>query len=260
MGSFVQQQVKTVHHKLAIWLLPIIVILGYYNPIIYWVGLGIFFLVTSFQLLKSMLFWMLILGGISVVFPPIAPVIFVVMLIFFFMRIGFVIKNWRPFFYGIIFYGWMGFLAYDTYVQYEYYGSITDKLFYTIGLADLFESSDLYYIDFMWIFTGLLMSLISLILLRLMLVDCYKYGYESYVALGIMGSAPVIIISFLLPFLKIHMGDVFQEILTYRKQRPSILTRPMSMIMSELHLMVTSVIITPTPVLIKWLQTRRPLM
>lgn len=40
-----------------------------------------------------------------------------------------------------------------------------------------------------------------------MLIDCYKNGYESYVALGIMGSAPLIIISFLLPFLKIHIGD-----------------------------------------------------
>lgn len=51
------------------------------------------------------------------------------------------------------------------------------------------------------------MALISTVMLHIMLRNCYQYGYESYFALGVMGSAPLIIISFLLPFLKIHVGD-----------------------------------------------------
>ena len=43
---------------------------------------------------------------------------------------------------------------------------------------------------------AVMMSFISLILIRTILLRLYKNGYECYQALGIMGSAPLIIISF----------------------------------------------------------------
>lgn len=203
MENFVALQKRTFQHRLALVFLPLIIIIGYLIPVVFWIGLGIFFLVTSFRLLKSMLFWMLILGVLSLVFPPLAPIIFVVMIIFFIMRIGFVIKNWRPFTYGIVFYGLMSLLVLDTYQYYDWgYSFLAEILYEPISAFDTY-----YTMEIVQFISGVIIAVLSTFILRAMLINCYNNGYESYVALGVMGSAPLIIISFLLPFLKIHIGD-----------------------------------------------------
>lgn len=186
-SSFIKQQQQSLEHKLAIYFTPLVVLIGYTNPYIFLTGLFIFFLLTSFKLLKTMILWMILLGTVSILIPFLAPIIFIVMVILFIMRIGFVKNNWKPFLSGICFYGYMGLLIYR---------------------------SQQYYEDGVWSLTllteAVMMSFISLILIRIILLKLYKNGYECYQALGIMGSAPLIIISFILPFLKIHIGgDIF---------------------------------------------------
>ncbi|WP_043931870.1 hypothetical protein [Bacillus sp. EB01] len=182
--EWIRTQTESTHHKMAIYLLPLVVFLGYFNPILYGIGILAFFLITSFKMLKSMLFWMLILGVISFALPFLAPIIFIVMIVLFFMRIGYVIENWRPFVSGLILYGILAAsLARSAYLHSYYYSN------------PVVEAA--------------VVSILGFIGLRFLLRWLYQYNYTSYAALGIMGSVPVIIIAFVLPFLKLHVGGDF---------------------------------------------------
>jgi hypothetical protein len=185
--EWVRKQMDSSHHKLAIYLFPMVVFLGYLHPILFGIGLILFFLVTSFKMLKSMLFWMIVLGVISFVLPFLAPVIFIIMIILFFMRIGYVVNNWRPFVSGLLLYGISGgLIGRSSYLYYSYDISSTGS-----------------------IIEGAIVSILCFIGLRLLLRWLYQYNYTSYAALGIMGSVPVIVIAFVLPFLKLHVGGDF---------------------------------------------------
>lgn len=133
---------------------------------------------------------MIILGLISVILPFLAPIIFIVMLVLFFMRIQFVIKNWRPFLAGLLIYGIAAILL--TRMSFD----PTSTLVYDSSFSKLMES--------------IIVSALGFIGIRTTLIWLYGHNYSSYTALGIMGSVPLIIISFILPFLKMHVGgDVY---------------------------------------------------
>ncbi|WP_338780238.1 hypothetical protein [Metabacillus sp. FJAT-52054] len=190
MNQWVQDQAQSRQHRLALTFFPIVTFLGYIHPWLFGIGLIVFFLVTSFKMLKTMLFYMLILGVISAIFPPLAPIILIVMIVLFFMRIGYVIKNWRPFTAGLILYGSAAFV-----------------LVRTASNPDVLLSQ---YFSFGGLWEAGIVSVISYFLIRTLLNWLYQYGYSSYAALGIMGSVPLIVISFILPFLKMHVGgDVY---------------------------------------------------
>lgn len=118
-SSFIKNQQQSLEHKLAIYFTPLVVLIGYTNPYIFLTGLFIFFLLTSFKLLKTMILWMILLGTVSILIPFLAPIIFIVMVILFIMQIGFVKNNWKPFLSGICFYGYMGLLIYRSQQYYE---------------------------------------------------------------------------------------------------------------------------------------------
>ncbi|WP_309087174.1 hypothetical protein [Domibacillus sp.] len=195
--DWVADQSQTTHHKTAIYLFPLVVFLGYLHPILFSIGLIIFFLVTSFKLLKSMLFWMLILGGISAVLPFLAPVIFIIMVVLFIKRIGYVVSNWRPFVAGLLLYGVSGgLIGRSTYLH--TYSLLSPSI----------------------VIEGVIISVLSFVCLRLLLRWLYQFNYTSYAALGIMGSVPVIIIAFVLPFLKLHIGGDFFSAETTVETKP----------------------------------------
>ncbi|WP_413305786.1 hypothetical protein AA0X95_04405 [Bacillus sp. 1P10SD] len=189
MYNQIQIQKESGHHKTAIILFPIILFLGYFHPAFLGIGLIIFFLVTSFKLLKTMIIYMLILGALSALIPPLAPIILIIMIILFIMRIGFVIKNWKPFVAGIFIYGAAGSLL----------AKVSADPF--TWLSTHFSSS-----IFM---EAIIVAALGFFVLRSVLIWLYREGYTSSTALGIMGSAPLIIISFILPFLKMHIGGDF---------------------------------------------------
>ncbi|WML46693.1 hypothetical protein RCG23_13650 [Neobacillus sp. PS3-34] len=189
MQDWIQIQKESSHHRAALILFPSILFLGFFHPVISAIGMVIFFLVTSFRLLKTMLMYMLILGGISALIPPLAPIILIIMIVLFIMRIGFVIKNWKPFVAGIFIYGSAGGII----------AKISTEPY--LWLSSYFSTSVF--------LEALTVALIGCFVLRAILVWLYRQGYTSSSALGIMGSAPLIIISFILPFLKMHIGGDF---------------------------------------------------
>ncbi|MEH7306463.1 hypothetical protein [Neobacillus drentensis] len=80
MQDWIQTQKESGHHKTAVFLFPIILFLGYFHPGISVIGMIVFFLITSLKLLKTMIIYMLILGAISALIPPLAPIILVIMI------------------------------------------------------------------------------------------------------------------------------------------------------------------------------------
>lgn len=91
-------------------------------------------------------------------------------------------KHWRPFLAGFIFYG--------------------ACFVYIYKVPYLILPSTLYPIEpFLFAFLGFLT-------LRQVLVWQYRHGYTSKAALSMMGSVPLILVSFMLPFLKLHV-DMF---------------------------------------------------
>ncbi|MFS0864554.1 hypothetical protein, partial [Fredinandcohnia sp. 179-A 10B2 NHS] len=92
---------------------------------------------------------------------------------------------WRPFVSGLTVYG-SSFYLWGRAQEYMYWGySLTEPV---------------------------LMAVLSGVSMHFLLRWLYRHGYSSSSALGIMGSVPLIIISFVLPFLKMHVSlDAFGE-------------------------------------------------
>ncbi|ORU00227.1 hypothetical protein D081_1321 [Anaerovibrio sp. JC8] len=76
-----------------------------------------FFLATAWRMLAMMLFFSLIAFGLVTLLPFLAPIAFIIMLVLFLARIGFVLKNWRAVVSGLLVYG----LAYCLYDEKFYY-------------------------------------------------------------------------------------------------------------------------------------------
>ncbi|WP_308637623.1 hypothetical protein [Paenibacillus silvisoli] len=183
MNDLVNEEVRSKHHKLALTLFPIAIFMGYISPVIFFFGLLTFFLVTSYKLLKKMLFFMLILGLIALI-PLLNIAVFIVMVYLFIRRINYVIQNWRPFVAGLATYGGAVVIA-----GRGHFAPIFGPGFNMVHFIE-----------------AVVIAMIGRYLIHHTLKGLYLYGYSSYVALGIMGSAPLIVISFILPFLKLHIG------------------------------------------------------
>ena len=75
-----------------------------------WVIIGLFagyFLITAWSMLATMLIFSVVVGSLVAAFPFLAPFAFVLMIILFFMRIQYVLKNWRPILAGLALYGFV---------------------------------------------------------------------------------------------------------------------------------------------------------
>lgn len=196
--SFVDEQMNSKRHFTASIVLPIIVAFGYLHPWILLIGTIAFFLITSFQMLKSMLFWMLILGGISTILPILAPIIFIIVIILFFARIGFILSNIRPFIGGLILYGTLAFAINRSFILYQWDGTPFLRIL------------DIYYFDSPIINEGIPMAFLLFFILQLLTYWSYQAGHTSYITYGVMGSAPLLVIALLLPFLKFGTDFVFE--------------------------------------------------
>lgn len=159
------------------------------------VAVVIFFLVTSWPLLSHMIIMTLALSAITMAFPPLAPLILIVVIVFFCLRIRFVFKNWRPIIGGLLMYGsFLEIYATDEFA-YDVMGVLSSLGFYNIWDYKICIPFGI--------------GILGAICLHFLLRHLYSYGYSAKSALGIMGSVPLIALAFALPFLKLHMGDAF---------------------------------------------------
>lgn len=150
-----------------------------------------FFLVTSFQVLKMIVVLAMIIGGLCVLFPFLAPVAFILAVVFFVMRIRFIIRNIYAILAGA----------------------------YVYGLLAAFGASHIGLLGY----AAYALAAAAVLVLHVILKWLYRMGYTTKQAFGIMGLMPLLVVAFVLPFLKIPVvhGDVVVSPDVYPDAAPS---------------------------------------
>lgn len=150
-----------------------------------------FFLVTSFQVLKMIVVLAMIIGGLCVLFPFLAPVAFILAVVFFVMRIRFIIRNIYAILAGA----------------------------YVYGLLAAFGASHVGLLGY----AAYALAAAAVLVLHVILKWLYRMGYTTKQAFGIMGLMPLLVVAFVLPFLKIPVvhGDVVVSPDVYPDAAPS---------------------------------------
>lgn len=173
-------------------------------------GLGIvfmlgFFLISMFQILSSMIISAIVAfvltAILEIIFPPTALVfagLFILMLVF---RAKFLIQNWRALVAGLYTYGVYMLIVVVNAILYKASGAGLAMI-----IVGFFSEEAAQY--------GSVASLIVACLIALFLTRglhkkfswLYNHGYDTNRALLIMGITPMIILSIILPFLKIRIN------------------------------------------------------
>lgn len=158
---------------------------------------GVFLLVESWPLLGPMLLAFVIMTGLALVHPGLGILLALVGVIFFLLRIRFVIKNILPIGLGITLYSVCYLLVGDHLLL-----DVVNEIFFRLPMRTV--SFTLRY----WIILAarVLGTLLPTALFHWCLTECYKKGYEARGAISIMVGVPLLILSFILPFLKVLTG------------------------------------------------------
>lgn len=160
-------------------------------------AIGFFILYTWQRILSIIIFTVLAFIAVRM-FPILAPVAFILMVIIFLARISYIIKNWRAVLAGFFMYALaIGFAFYGQMIQslmwmyFGWLGFIFYNLFpspYNWTIENSFFASVIAFIG-TWTFNRVILWL-------------YSHHYSLAGALSIMGMAPLLIALLFLPFLK----------------------------------------------------------
>lgn len=155
------------------------------------IALLCFFFYTAWNTIKTALFIIIAVSVACLIFPALGAIAFVAAIIFFIMRLNFILNNFWAFLLGIYFYGSLSFL-----------GSLTleksQLLFHSV--TDLISA----------IITFIIFTFIFFLLYRK--VSAKHYAKESL--MYIIGVSPLLLFALILPFLKIpiiHDGIIAHD-------------------------------------------------
>ena len=168
---------KTMHASFLVLYFIALVLAGM-SPLFAAGAALVFFFVTSFQVLKMIVVLAVMIGGLCVLFPFLAPVAFILAVVFFVIRIRFIIRNIYAILAGA----------------------------YVYGVLAAFGASHIGLLGY----TTYALAAAAVLVLHVILKQLYRMGYTTTQAFGIMGLVPLLVIAFVLPFLKIPVvhGDV----------------------------------------------------
>lgn len=179
-------------HVNFVTLYSLAILAGFIHPLVTPVLLIVYMFITSLNaIIKSLpiIIGLVALSLMSTVFPPLAIVVFVIAVLLFFARLGVLIENGRAVLLGLFLY--------------------LMPILVSMGFRDFID--------------GFFKSPISLIILEaaffgavahFSLIGLCKRGYKIENIIEIMGIAPLLIVSLVLPFLKINFsfGDVLPSV------------------------------------------------
>ncbi len=203
-AEWVRSQIRSPWHwgsLLALWGL------GYYS--LGWAGHGhmtaamvgwvLFLLVETAPMLWTMLLFTGVMMALSRIFPPVALIFIIIGIVFFILRIRYVIQNAQLLA--------SGFLVYMVY--YELFSDrmrlgweLVEACYRVVTLGHLIPIP-WWLLHFLSYLALLLAAGLPVLLVHLLLRFSYRKGYESRSALTVLFGLPLVVISFLLPFLKI---------------------------------------------------------
>lgn len=197
-------QSKTNDHKIAVVFYSIICGIAVIKPSVAFWGPLIFFIITALTKMGDMLSYMIFSIVITTIASFISPVLgFILSAIFFIMKISNFIKNWRAIFAGMFIYllptlivGEMGY--YLSYVIYP-----IANILYKLNLPH-----EITRYTYVFVIGGL-----AGLILHMTLNWLYRNEYSSRTALSTMGSAPLIVLLMIMPFIINAIGDLIDDVL-----------------------------------------------
>ncbi len=199
--AWAKTQSKTIDHKIAVILYSIICGLVVIKPNIAFWGPFIFFIITALTKMGDMLSYMIFSMIVTTIASLINPVLgFIVSAVFLLMKISNFIKNWKAIFAGVFIYLLPTLLFYK--IGYYLIYPVNHLLYESNGSYQLIQLIDILIIGG---FGGLILHII--------LNWLYRNEYSSKSALATMGSAPLIILLLIIPFIINAVGDFIDDII-----------------------------------------------
>lgn len=178
-----------------------------------------FFFLTTYKVLGKLLILMVAVFFLTIIFPPLGAVIAAASLIFFLLRIKFVVDNWRALLVGMYAYGVYLLVVlfnnffYDHIVIhtagmiFQFFLDGSPEAVSMIGQGGVNVSHQVAEYGAMalhiaaYIFPGVLT-----LFFHRMLCWLYRHGYSTDRAFYVMGLTPLLMMAFILPFLKIDIN------------------------------------------------------
>lgn len=203
-AEWVRSQIRSPWHwgsMLALWGL------GYYT--LGWAGRGhmtaamagwgLFLLVETAPMLWTMLAFAGAMLFLSRIFPPAAIIFIIIGIVFFILRIRYVIQNAQLLASGFLVYLVYYYLFAD---HMRLGGKLVEVCYRLLTLGHLIPMP--WWLLHLLSYLALLLAAgLPVLLVHLLLRFSYRKGYESRSALTVLFGLPLVVISFLLPFLKI---------------------------------------------------------
>lgn len=202
--AWAKTQSKTLDHKIAVILYSIICGFAIIKPSFAFLGPFIFFIITALTKMGDILSYMIFSLVITTIASLINPILgFIASAIFFFMKISNFIKNWKAILAGVFIY------LLPTLIV----GEIGYYLYYLIPIHNVLYNLNVSYSIIQFIQLFIIGGFAGLIL-HITLNWLYRNEYSAKSALSTMGSAPLIILLLIIPFIINAVGDLIDDVVS----------------------------------------------
>ena len=177
-----------------------------------------FFFITTYKLFGKLILFMVAVFVLTAIFPPLAALIAGASLIFFLLQIQFLWNNWRALLVGMYAYGvYLLIVLFNNFFYNHavirlagkiigFFQEGSEAAIFLIGEngVETTQSMVLYGTNAAHI-SSYVFPLILTIIFHLLLRWLYAHGYSTDRAFYIMGLTPLIMMAFILPFIKIDI-------------------------------------------------------
>ena len=177
-----------------------------------------FFLITTYKLFGKLIILMVAVFVLTAIFPPLAALIAGASFIFFLLKIKFLWNNWRAMLVGMYAYGvyllvvlFNNFFYNHAVIQtagkiISFFQEGSEAAIFLVGEngVETTQSMVLYGTNAAHI-ASYVVPLVLTIIFHLLLRWLYAHGYSTDRAFYIMGLTPLIMMAFILPFIKIDI-------------------------------------------------------
>ena len=177
-----------------------------------------FFLITTYKLFGKLIILMVVVFALTAIFPPLAALIAGVAFIIFLLKIKFLWNNWRALLVGMYAYGvYLLIVLFNNFFYNHavirlagkiigFFQEGSEAAIFLIGEngVETTQSMVLYGTNAAHI-SSYVFPLILTIIFHLLLRWLYAHGYSTDRAFYIMGLTPLIMMAFILPFIKIDI-------------------------------------------------------
>ena len=167
-------------------------------------GLGIlftmiFFFISTFNAFKRMILVMLVVFIATAIFPPLAAILAALSTVFILLKISYLLENWRALAVGLY--------AYGVYLLVVILNGFFFNLVVVRIAAVFMDAQTVAYGSAAANIVSCLFAFALTVIFYKLLKWLCRNGYSMEKAFQVMGLTPLLLITIILPFLKIRIGD-----------------------------------------------------